>query len=158
MLHHRKAGLYRFQILKGVLVRQEQMSQEIALGNRVKYRSQKEIEQQKREKMGNFANTWFLNDEVTGILKVPCTPDSKLLNTIRQQSGGSKGPDGESTKFGEMGGTPVALNFKQTEYLVSQPGCQFPVKCYIKENQDCRVSRGVYRITCKTCETREGKT
>ena len=57
-----------------------------------------------------------------------------------------------------MGVTPVALNFKQTEYLVGQPGCQFPVKCYITENQDCRVSRGVYRIVCKTCEIREGKT
>ena len=43
--------VYRFQILKGVLIRQEQMSQEITLGNRVRYRSQKEIEKQKREKI-----------------------------------------------------------------------------------------------------------
>ena len=62
------------------------MSQEIALGNRVKYRSQNEIEEQKRGKLGNFANTWLLNDEVTGILKVPCTPDSKLLNIANENA------------------------------------------------------------------------
>ena len=90
-------------------------------------------------------------------MKIPCTPGSKLLNTVRQKSEGTKGPDGGSTKFVEMGGTPVTLNFKQTEYLVGQPGCQFAVKCFIKDDQDCRISRGVYRITCKTCEVREGK-
>ena len=95
--------LYRFQVLKGVLVRQNQIYEEIALGNRVRYRSQSEIEEQKRKNLGNFANTWFLNDEISGILKVPCTPDSKLLSIVRQQSGGSKGPDGGSTKFVEMG-------------------------------------------------------
>ena len=148
---------YRYQILKGVLERQKQMQDEVAQGNRAKYRSQAQIEDHKRAKLGNFANTWFLNDEITGIMKIPCTPGSKLLSTVRQKSEGSKGPDGGSTKFVEMGGTPVALNFKQTEYLVGQPGCQYSVKCFISEEQDCRISRGVYRIKCKTCEVRDGE-
>ena len=89
-------------------------------------------------------------------MKIPCTPESKLLSIMRQKSGMSRGPDGGTTKFVEMGGTPVSLNFPQRDFLTGQPGCQFSVKCYINDEQDCRVSRGVYRIVCQTCEEREG--
>ena len=85
-------------------------------------------------------------------MKIPCTPESKLLSIMRQKSGMSRGPDGGTTKFVEMEGTPVSLNFPQRDFLTGLPGCQFS----INDEQDCRVSRGVYIIVCQTCEEREG--
>ena len=76
---------------------------------------------------------------------------------MKQKAGQSGGPDNGHTKFVEMGGVPISLLFPMKEFLTGSKGCQYAPKCYISENQDCRVTRGIYRIICKTCETRDGK-
>ena len=94
---------------------------------------------------------------VTRILKVPSTPNSTLMNTLRSQVAATKGPDQGTTKFVEMGGLPISLLFPMKECLTGVKYCQYALKCNISEEQDCRVSRGIYRIICKTCEVRDGK-
>ena len=75
---------------------------------------------------------------------------------MREKLGSSRGPDGGLTKFVEMGGLPVSLTFPMKEFLTGTTGCQFDEKCLINEDQDCRITRAVYRIICKTCEDRDG--
>ena len=50
----------------------------------------------------------------------------------------------------EMGGTPVSMLFNRKDTR----GCIFRTKCYMEEDQDCTISRAVYRIECKTCTSR----
>ena len=147
---------YRFQILKGVLNRSKQIEDEIKSGTRIRYRTSQQIHDQKRSQTGNFPNTWFLKGDTTSILKIPCTPNSKLVNLMREKIGSSRGPDGGLTKFVEMGGLPISLTFPMKEYLTGTTGCQFEEKCLINDDQDCRITRAVYRIICKTCEDRDG--
>ena len=140
-----------------MLNRKNQIEEEIESGTRIRYRTSKQIYDQKRAKTGNFANTWFLKGEVTNILKIPCTPNSKLVNLMREKAGASRGPDGGLTKFVEMGGLPISLTFPMKEYLTGTKGCQYSEKCLISQDQDCRVVRAIYRIICKTCEARDGQ-
>ena len=147
---------YRFSILKGILNRIRQCNEEIRLGTRRKYRSREEILACKKSKSGNFVNTWFLKQDITQILKVPCTPGSKLVQKYRDVCGQSRGPDGGRTKYVEMGGTPISLLFPNKDNFGGNSGCHFRTKCYIDESQDCRISKAVYRIECKTCENRGG--
>ena len=148
---------YRFQTLKGVLNRSKQIEEEIVNGTRIRYRTKAQIEEHKQNTIGNFPNTWFLKNETTNILKVPCTPNSSLVNSMRQKAGSSRGPDKGITKFVEMGGIPVTLLFPMKEFLTGTKGCQYAQKCYITDTQDCRVTRGIYRIICHTCQERDGK-
>ena len=148
---------YRFQTLKGVINRAKQIEDEISNGTRIRYRTKIQIDQSKRNTTGNFPNTWFLRNETTNILKVPCTPNSILVNNMKQKAGQSRGPNNGFIKFVEMGGVPISLLFPMKEFLMGSKGCQYAPKCYILLNQDFRVTRGIYRIICKTCETRDGK-
>ena len=138
----------KFQTLKGVINRAKQIEDEISNGTRIRYRTKIQIDQSKRNTTGNFPNTWFLRNETTNILKVPCTPNSILVNNMKQKAGQSRGPDNGLTKFVEMGGEPISLLFPMKEFLTGSKGCQYAPKCYISENQDCRVTRGIYRIIC----------
>ena len=70
------------------------------------------ILQQKKQSTGNFVNTWFLKNDITQILKEPCTPQSKLVNMHKAMYGDSRGPDGGRTKFVEMGGTPLPMQLE----------------------------------------------
>ena len=76
---------------------------------------------------------------------------------MRQKTSDSRGPDGGRTKIVEMGGTPIPFIFPNKDFLTGSPGCQYPEKCFISQDQDCRATRGIYRILCKTCENRDGK-
>ena len=78
---------YRYSILKGLLARNTQIEGEIARGERVRYRNRTQIEAQKQQNIGNFANTWFLKSDITNIHKIPCTPGSKLVNQVKEKSG-----------------------------------------------------------------------
>ena len=147
---------YRFQILKGVLNRQQQIEEEIARGDRVRFRNRLQIVTQKQQTVGNYPNTWFLKADTTNILKIPCTPQSKLVNLVREKSGNTRGPDGGLTKFVEMGGLPISLMFPNKDQFGGNLGCQYGVKCYIAENQDCRIARAVYRVECETCQNLDG--
>ena len=51
---------YRFDLLKGILDRQDQIRQEVESGTRVLYRSRREIVKQKQARLGKHNNTWFL--------------------------------------------------------------------------------------------------
>ena len=81
---------------------------------------------------------------------MPCTPQSKLVNMHKAIHCDSRGPDGGRTKFVEMGGTPLPMLFNRKD----NRGCIFRTKCYIEEDQECTVSKAVYRIECKTCTSR----
>ena len=96
---------------------------------------------------GNFINTRFLKKEVTVI----------LIKTLRSQVGVFKGHYQGTTKFVEMVKLPISLKFPMKDFFTDLKGCQYALKCNISEEQDCRVSRGIYRIICKTCEVRDGK-
>ena len=145
---------YRFNILKGILQRMTQIEADVKNGIRNRYRSREAILEHKKGKVGNFANTWFLKDDITNVLKVPCTPGSKLVNSIRSKCGQTRGPLGGRSKFVELGGTPLPLMFPNKDMFGGNYGCQFNTKCYIQEDQDCRISRAVYRIECKSCSDR----
>ena len=145
---------YRFQILKGIINRAQQIEDEVKSGTRDRYRSREAILLKKKQSVGNFTNTWFLKGDITNVLKVPCTPGSKLVNQIRRECGNTRGPDGGRTKFVELGGTPLTLLFPNKDMFGSNSGCQYNTKCYIQEDQDCRLSRAVYRIDCKNCSDR----
>ena len=108
---------YRYNILKGILNRIRQIEDEVKNGNRDRYRSRKQILDHKKQSIGNFPNTWFLKDDVTNILKVPCTPGSKLVNSIRGKCGQTRGPDGGRTKFVELGGLPLPCYFPTRKCL-----------------------------------------
>ena len=110
----------------------------------------------KNNSTGSYANTWFLKNDTTSILKVPSTPGSKLVNLLKEKAGGSRGPDKGVTKFVELGGLPISFTFPNKEYLMGKSGCQYSVKCYISDDQDCRIARGIYRILCVTCQERDG--
>ena len=148
---------YRFDILKGILNSVKQVDEEIARGTRARYRSRSEILVQKKQKLGQFTNTWFLKNDVTQILKVPCTPGSKLVNRIKSQCGETRGPDKGRTKFVEMGGTPITWLFPNKDQFGGNLGCQYREKCFISDKHDCRTAKVVYRIECNTCRERDGK-
>merc|ERR1711954_319152 len=81
---------------------------------------------------------------------------SKLVNLMKDRAGSSRGPDGGLTKYVEMGGLPISLTFPMIEYLTGTTGCQYVEKCLINQDQDCRITRAIYRIICKTCEDKDG--
>ena len=142
---------YRFEILKGLIKRVSQIETEVENGTRERYRSRQQILDAKTQKIGNFENTWFLKDDITSVMKIPCTPGSKLVQNIKAKCGQSRGPDKGRTKFVELGGTPLTLLFPNKDLFGGNKGCHFNTKCYIQEDQDCRIDRAVYRIECKTC-------
>ena len=75
---------------------------------------------------------------------------------MKEKAGSSRGPDGGLTKFVEMGGLPISLTFPMKEYQTGTTGCQYGEKCLINPDQDCRITRAIYRIICKTCDERDG--
>ena len=97
----------RFTAIKGAIDRVDQMKRDIKNGLRdTLHRDGGTIRQSKRDRK-DWSNTWFLKGEVTNILKIPCTPNSKLVNLMRERAGAARGPDGGLTKFVEMGGLPI---------------------------------------------------
>ena len=94
-----------------------QIETEVENGTRERYRSRQQILDAKTQKIGNFENTWFLKDDITSVMKIPCTPGSKLVQNIKAKCGQSRGP--------EKGGQNL-LSWE--EHLLP---CCFPTKTFL---------------------------
>ena len=142
----------RFHIIKGILTRQKQIETEISEGIRRRYRSGKEIRNQKINKLGNSINTWFLKGGNTCTMTVQCTPGAVLKDRVQKAVGTLPGPDGGFTKIIEESGSSVMSGLK-----VSNPfntyECKFQDKCSSDSKTDCTDSRCVYQVECKLCQT-----
>ena len=65
---------------------------------------------------------WFLKDDITSVMKIPCTPGSKLVQNIMAKCGQSRGPDKGRTKFVELGGTPLTMLFPNKDLFGGNKG------------------------------------
>ena len=144
---------YRYDLLKGILERQDQIRQEIEAGNRVLYRSRQEIVRQKQARLGKHNNTWFLGKGIVNTLKIQPTPDSKLKSNIHKALNSKVQADKGKTKIVELGGNPITLGLKKGQNFGGQGGCHMGTrKCTIATDDNCRSSRVIYKISCLKCE------
>ena len=82
----------RIDVIRGILTREKQMTDEIARGETVRYRSGSAIRLQKEMRVGKSVNTWFLRAGNTCTLNVQCTPGSLLRNAVHEKVGTILGP------------------------------------------------------------------
>ena len=61
---------YRSELLKGIMARIGQVEDDILAGKRIRYRKAGLIMKMKKDRMGNFPDTWFLKEGNLGLLKV----------------------------------------------------------------------------------------
>ena len=143
---------FRYHTLRGIFNLHSKHEEEIALGNRVRYRSREEIINLKAKKIGKYPATWFLRGNVQNTLKVQATPNSGLTSALKSALGGQICAEGGETKFIELGGKPVYSGLSGTELFTANSGCVFEKKCNIDPMHDCRVSRAVYETECTICK------
>ena len=91
---------------------------------------------------------------MTNTLKVQYTPGSVLKTKIHQMlSGLSETADNGQTKVVELGGKRILSGLDRQQLFGGQTGCHMEQdKCFIMEDQDCRVSRAVYQTVCMNCQ------
>ena len=140
----------RYSIIWGIVMRQRQVELEIREGTRQRFRSGREIRDQKENRPDQAPNTWFLRGSNTCTLNVQCTPNSALKNTVQSAIGKHQGPDGGTTMVIEDSGTSVMSGLRRPDPFLSNT-CQYQTRCYADENTDCNQNRCVYRILCNIC-------
>ena len=143
---------YRYNLLNGILKREKQIEGLIQQGLRVRFRSREQIINEKKQKLGKYANTWFLRNDNINPLKIPATPASELKNRVHK-SLMKRGvmADGGFTKVIEMGGNLVTQGLSTAENFGGQGSCYMGQACNMDADTDCRVSRSVYQTECQTC-------
>jgi len=143
---------YRVNLLKGILKRKDDIEIMIGNGTRVRYRSREQIVEQKQQKLGKFANTWFLRNNIINTLKITATPQStlkyKIHDTLRKRV---QFAEGGETKVIEMGGALVTSGMSKSENFGGSGSCFMGENCNVDRNTDCRVNRSVYLSQCQTC-------
>ena len=122
-------------------------------GEKVWYRSRDQIINQKRSKMGNYSNTWFLRGENTSVLNTMATPSGDLVRKLREGLRHHKAPDRGSTLVVEMGGISVTSGLFKADPIGSK-ACPWVQQCPIIEGHSCTQSRVVYELECALCPGR----
>ena len=145
---------YRFTLLRGILQRKDQLEECFESGEKTRYRSRDQISSQKQSRLGKYPNTWFLKGDVGNTLKVPYTPSGKLKSLIdaKLRSKGLETADGCFTKVIEMAGNSISSGLKKSQNFGGDVGCHFASRCLISEEDDCRITRGIYKVSCLVCQ------
>ena len=118
----------------------------------IRYRSRKQITDQKKLRLGKYANTWFLRGDTVNTLKIQPTPNSGLKNALHDAlSKKSEFADRGSTKMVELGGNLVTSGLSTCQSFGGQGSCYMGTECFTEKETDCRVTRAVYRSECTTC-------
>ena len=141
---------YRFTAMKGILEAYKIFNNEVEKGEKVRYRSNKEIKIFKEGKLGQFTNTWFLTGNITNTVQIQATPGSELRNRVQTHLKTELGPDGGSIKAIEMGGKSVLSGLKKSPN--SNNICPYKNKCLTSNTSDCMQDRVVYQAICVICE------
>ena len=140
---------FRLDVIQGILKRSKEMEEEIRGGTRTRYRNKDQIQTSKEAKLGKYPGTWYLRGEFTSTIKVQASHGSKLAKGIQDITLQERSGDGGYTKVVEMAGKSVILGGGDP---FNKGVCPFPVKCAIKDGQDCTKSRLVYEIKCNICD------
>ena len=145
---------YRYTLLNGIMKRYHQISDEISRGVRVKFRSRKQIQTHKKQKLGKFANTWFLKNNTYNTLKIQATPFSRLSNNVHQslKKLGNLA-DGGNCKIIELGGKLITSGLTKFQNFGGQGSCFMGRECNMDSETDCRINRSVYQSECQLCVT-----
>ena len=86
----------------------------------------------------------------TNVVKVQCTPDSKLRGEVQKVLDRNPGPDGGRTKVLEATGVPVHCGVKQNPFLTNK--CEYNQKCMSTDRTNCCRANVVYRVECELCK------
>ena len=148
---------YRYNLLKGILKRHEEILDQVSKGERILYRNRLDIGAAKQGKIGTYTNTWFLRGTDTVTFKVQSTPGGQLASGVKKGLRNMKCPDGGTIKIVEMGGVPITRGLTKGDPFASKE-CPFPEKCDTKENVNCMTSRAVYLYNCITCKNDQKQT
>ena len=70
---------------------------------------------QKKAKLGNYPNTWFVKGSVKGLLKVQPTPDGELKKIVQDDLNLVQGPFGGTLKIVEKGGQLITSGQKKQQ-------------------------------------------
>ena len=139
----------RFQILRGVLNRYDQMIRDDSDGTRPFWRTRNEIVSQKQSKPGRTAASFFLKGTTRQVMCLPPTPGGELLGRVRTQLEGYLGPDHGTTKFSERAGPAVTSGLAKDDPFPAL-GCAFDdPTCLVGAGCD-KVSQ-TYEIICEQC-------
>ena len=141
----------RQDIIEGILQREEQLVK----SGKPRYRTRKEIKEEKAARDDRFVNTWFLRGTTTSILKVQATPGGALARKVRGKLVGVLAPDGGTTQVVEGAGKGVLAGLKKADPCL-KPGCQFGdsgelEQCMVDGKQTCWAARVVYCLKCTLC-------
>ena len=138
----------RYDTIKGAIERYNFMRKEVDNGNReCMYRSGDEIRKCKNDKM-DWANTWFLQGQVTNTVSCPVTPGATLKKHLSNQVNSGKS---HTTKVIEDGGLPIHIGLKVKDLMRPTGGIFGDPNCIVKSNQQCDRMGVIYNIHCNTC-------
>ena len=88
----------RSDLAKGIMERARQIEEEIAKGERVRYRNREQITKSKGQKLGKHPGTWHIRGEFTATMKVQATKGGELARRTQEVLKGHRGGDGGLTK------------------------------------------------------------
>ena len=143
----------RFNILKGVLNRYEQMLSDDSKGIKPLWRTRGHIASQKASKPGRSSASFFLKGDTRQVMMLPPTPGGELVKRVRSKIGNFKGPDHGTTKFGEKAGAAVTAGLVKDNPFPAE-GCDFgDSKCIV--GAGCSKTGVTYQIECNQCTERD---
>ena len=143
---------YRFDILKGAVIKHRQMLEQASEGEITLYRNKEEIKSSKRERGGSSPNTWYLKGNKTTTLTVAATRGGILKQKMTQSLKGVIAPDNGETMVVERGGKPLLSGLKKKDPF-SKEGCKYGDRQCLVDNKVDYTSTGTcYAITCDLCE------
>ena len=116
----------RQDILEGVLQREEQL---VRYG-KPRYRTRREIKDEKAAREDRFVNTWILRGATTSTLKVQAMPGGALASKVRRKLEGVLAPDGGTTQVIEGAGKSVLAGLKKADPCL-KPGISFRQKLIV---------------------------
>jgi hypothetical protein len=145
---------YRFNILKGAILRYEEMRRLESVGEIENYyRNRKQMTQATIMKGGKAsASTWFMRGETTSVLGTAATPASSLRDKLQEMLNTIPVAGGGRTKAIEASGAPIYLGLKKTDPFASE-GCDYgDPECIVDSKTSCSSMAACYRIVCSMCE------
>ena len=139
---------FRCNTIKGILKLNDQIQTKIEKGESTRYRHSDTIKKMKETKTGKYNNNWFRKDNITDILQVNSTTDSKLANRIKSELALIQ--NDTKTLVIEKSGPSVLHGLKKNQPNRTQQ-CPYDNKCPVDTKTDCMMMNTTYKITCLLC-------
>ena len=89
---------FRYQAIKGILDANDKFLTDVNTGSKSLYRSGSQIRDAKKDKLGQYGNTWFMTNGTTNTIQVQATPNSNLVGMMQSLLDNKVGPDGGKFK------------------------------------------------------------